>query len=112
MQVIDNTKALSKTLAKRLALIKQQIFVLTVEYKVSDLQWCHWVLQNLIDVDLHYLELVKCCLKSIFIANCDNFRVLEVYIGKFFSFKFENLLSHIEIGFYAAKSYCKLGTTI
>ena len=101
-----------KTLAKRLALIKHKIFELTVEDKVPDLQRCHWVLQNLIYVDLHYLELVKCCLKSIFIANCNNFRVLEIYLGKFFSFKFENLLSHIEIGFYTAKSYCELGTTI
>jgi len=112
LQVIDNTKALPKTLAKRLALIKHKIFELTVEDKVPDLQRCHWVLQNLIYVDLHYLELVKCCLKSIFIANCNNFRVLEIYLGKFFSFKFENLLSHIEIGFYTAKSYCELGTTI
>ncbi len=37
---------------------------------------------------------------------------MEVYVGKFFSFEFEDLLAHVEIGFDAAECYCELRTAI
>lgn len=56
LQVIDNPQALPKTLAERLTFIEHQIFELTVEDEVADLQRCHWVHQNLVDIDLHYFK--------------------------------------------------------
>ena len=41
LQVVNNAQTLAKTLAERLALIKHQVFELTVEDKVADLQRCH-----------------------------------------------------------------------